>query len=65
MLGVSFVLKGRLLLRWSAILGYYPFEIGCFTKNLGVLFRCSPGYSNVVVKLDAVCDPGVSVGTRL
>jgi hypothetical protein len=28
-------------------------------------FRCSPGYSIVVVMLDAVCDPGVSVGTRL
>jgi hypothetical protein len=26
--------------------------------------RCSPGYSIVVVKLDAVCDPGEPVGTR-
>ncbi len=28
-------------------------------------FRCSPGYSTVVVMLDAVCDPGVPVSTRL
>jgi len=27
--------SGRLLLRWSTILGYYPFDPGCFTKNLG------------------------------
>ena len=26
--------SGRLLLRWSTILGYYPFDPGCFTKNL-------------------------------
>ena len=24
----------RLLSRWSTILGYYPFDPGCFTKNL-------------------------------
>jgi len=28
---------GRLLLRWSAILGYYRFDPQCFTKNLWVL----------------------------
>ena len=54
----------RLLLCRSAILGYYPSDPECFTKILWVIFRCSPGYSIVVVKLDAVCDPGVSVGTR-
>jgi hypothetical protein len=56
---------GRLLLRWSTILGYYPLDLGCFTKDLWVLFRCLPGYFIVVVMLDAVYDPGVSVGTRL
>ena len=25
---------GRLLSRWSTILGYYPLDPGCFTKNL-------------------------------
>jgi hypothetical protein len=25
---------GRLLLRWSTILGYYPIDPGCFTENL-------------------------------
>ena len=55
----------RLLLRWSVILGYYPFDPGCFAKDLWVILRCSPGYSIVVVKLDAVYDPGESVGTRL
>jgi hypothetical protein len=28
---------GRLLLRWSTILGYYRFDPQCFTKNLWVL----------------------------
>ena len=28
---------GRLLLRWSTILGYYRFDSQCFTKNLWVL----------------------------
>ena len=35
-----------------------------FAKNLWEIFLCSPGYFNVVALLDAVCDPGVSVGTR-
>jgi hypothetical protein len=26
---------GRLLLRWRTILGYYPIDPGCFTKDLG------------------------------
>ena len=26
--------SGRLLLRWQTILGYYPLDPGCFTKNL-------------------------------
>lgn len=56
---------GRLLSRWPTILGDFPVDQEYFTKNLWVIFRCSPGYSTVVVRLDAVCDPGVSVGTRL
>jgi len=54
---------GRLLLRWRTILGYYPIDPGCFTKDLGGPVLA--WYSIVVVKLDAVCDLGLSVGTRL
>jgi len=55
---------GRLLLRWRTILGYYPIDPGCFTKDLGgpvlawLLHR----------RCQARCclrPRGVSVGTRL
>jgi hypothetical protein len=56
--------SGRLLLRWRPYSATILSIWDVFAKNLWDIFRCSPGYSNVVVLLDAVCDPGVPVGAR-